>query len=203
MATTQHKPVDELFRSLERSQEQYITNLKALHEVLHRPRSPSIARSQRMERGGSSDRPPASPVVRAGQAGESTPLPAPRATFASDVSLSSGDKRPRRLTNELADRTRLARLTLGEFEGVEWESDDDLGRFTPLPLLPPSLTMDGASTAGETLCWPRVQKVVERRSYKKNDLVHHLQQLSEEKETTVAALGGVFARRRDLNTKTV
>ena len=202
MAASQHKSADELFRSLERSQEQYLKNLKALHDAMHRARSPSVARSQRMERAGSSDKAPASPVVRADQLGDLSPLPPSRATFASDVSLSPGDKRPRRLTNELADRTRLSRLTLGEFDGVEWESDDDLSRFTPLPLLPPSLTL-GPSSTEEDICWPRVQKLLKPRSYKKVNLIHHLQQLPEDKETTVAALGDLFARRKDLTPSTV
>ncbi|KUI56309.1 hypothetical protein VP1G_03748 [Cytospora mali] len=200
-AASQHKTVDELFHALERSQEQYLKNLKSLHEAMHgAARSPSIARSHRMERGGSNDKPPASPILRPG---DSSPLPVSRATFSSDLSLSPGDRRPRRLTNELADRRRLARLTSGELDGIEWEIDDDVGKFAPLPLLPASQTQSSSSTTGEPICWPRVQKILIPKSYKRPDLVRHLQQLPDGNETTAAALGDVFARRKDLDTKTV
>lgn len=199
MAANQQNTVDELFRSVERSQEQYLQSLKALHETMHGvARSPSVARGHRMERSGSNDIAPTSPVVRAGSLGDSSPLPVSRATFASDASLSPGDRRPRRLTNELADRTRLARMTTGEYERIEWENDDDIGRITPLPLLLPSQTQ-GSSSTGDPTCWPRVQKLLTPRSYTRTNLVHHIQQISDEKEATAAALGNVFARRKELN----
>lgn len=202
MAANQHNTVDDLFRSVERSQEQYLKSLKTLHDTMHGvARSPSVARSQRMERSGSNDIPP-SPVVRAVSLGDYSPLPVSRATFASDASLSPGDRRPRRLTNELADRTRLARMTTGEYEGIEWVNDDDSGRLAPLPQLLPSQTQ-GSSSTGEPICRPRVQKPLTPRSYTRTNLVHHLQQISEDKEATAAALGNVFAQRKDLNKSTV
>lgn len=143
-----------------------------------------------------------SPVVRAVSPGDSSPLPVSRATFASDASLSPGDRRPRRLTNELADRTRLARMTTGEFEGIEWDNDDDIGRLAPLPQLLPSQTQ-GSSSTGDPICRPRVQKPLTPRSYTRTNLVHHLQQISEDKEATAAALGNVFAQRKDLSKSTV
>lgn len=194
--------MDELFHSLERSQEQYFKNLKALHEAMHRARSPSVARSHGMERSGSSDIPPPSPVVMAVSIGDASPLPVPRATFASDLSLSPGDRRPRRLTNELADRKRLARLNIGDFDSVEWESDDDSSRLTPLPLLPLSENQ-GSSSTGESIGYQRVQKGLEFRRYEASHLVRHLQQLPDDNETTAAALGNVFARRHILNDGTV
>lgn len=205
MATSsQQKAVDELFRSLERSQEQYLKNLKAFHEAMHGVvRSPSVARSQRMERSGSNDKPPSSPVVRAVSLGDSSPLPVSRAVFASEASLSPGNRRPRRLTNELADRRRLARLTTGEFDRAESESDDDIVRSAPLSLLNPSHTHGSSSTGELFVCGPWVQKLLAPKSYTKADLVYHIQQLSEDNETTAAALGNVFAQRKDLDKSTV
>lgn len=206
-ATNETKTMDELFHSLERSQEQYLGSLKALHEAMHGvATSPSIPRSQRVDMSASNDDPPPSSpaAARAVSSGDSSPLPVSRAVFASDASLSPVDRRPRCLTNELADRRRLARLTTGEFERAEPEGDDDIARSAPLPLLPLSQAQGSSSSTGEPLgSWPRVQKLLAPRSYSKSDLINHIQQLPEDNETTAAALGNVFAQRMELDKSTV
>ncbi|KAL1861790.1 hypothetical protein Daus18300_008606 [Diaporthe australafricana] len=193
MASIQQRTVDELFRSLERSQEQYLKNLRALHEATNGHRG--TPGSQRMERTASNDRSPQSPNLRAvPTSGETTPVPLSRATFGSETAslqLSPVDRRPRRLTNELADRRRFTNLTNEVFDGSGWESDDDSGSFTPLPLLPPPVGRS-PSLPVESTWWPRVQKPLKKRSYTRSDLVRHLQGITDEKEATVAVLGEVI-----------
>ncbi|KAL2278029.1 hypothetical protein FJTKL_14990 [Diaporthe vaccinii] len=195
MASTQQRSVDELFRSLERSQEQYLKNLRALHEATNGHRGHAAPGSQRMERTGSNDRSPQSPNLRAvPTSGDTTPVALSRATFPSETAslqLSPVDRRPRRLTNELADRRRFANLTNEVLDGAGWESDDDSGSFTPLPLLPQPVARS-ASLPVESSWWPRVQKPLTRRSYTRPDLVHHLKSITDDKEATVAVLGEVI-----------
>lgn len=196
MATTQQRSMDELFRSLERSQEQYLKNLRALHEATNGYHRGHVSPGgQRMERAGSNDRSPQSPHLRAvPTSGDTTPVPLSRATFPSETAslqLSPVDRRPRRLTNELADRRHFANLTSEVLDGAGWESDDDSGSFTPLPLLPPSVARS-ASLPVESSWWPRVQKPLTPRSYTRPDLVRHLQSITDDKEATVAVLGEVI-----------
>lgn len=195
MASPQQRSVDELLRSLERSQEQYLKNLRALHEATNGHRGHATPGSQRMERTGSNDRSPQSPNLRtAPTSGDTTPVPLSRATFPSETSslqLSPVDRRPRRLTNELADRRHFSNLTSEVLDGAGWESDDDSGSFTPLPLLPQQVARS-ASLPVEPGWLPRVQKPLTRRSYKTSDLVRHLQSITDDKEATVAVLGEVI-----------
>lgn len=193
MSSTQQRSVDELFRALERSQEQYLKNLKALHEATNSHRGHVSPGGQRMERTGSNDRSPQSPSPRAVPVtGDMTPVPVSRATFPTETAslqLSPVDRRPRRLTNELADRRHFSNLTNEVFDG--WESDDDLGSFTPLPLLQAPAARS-ASLPVESSWWPRVQKPLKQRSYTHHDLVCHLKSITDDKETTVAVLGEVI-----------
>ena len=195
MASTQQRSLEELFRSLERSQDQYLKNLRALHEATNSYRGHVAPGSQRMERTGSNDRSPQSPTLRAVPiSGETTPVPLSRPTFASETAsfqLSPIDRRPRRLTNELADRRRFANLANEVFDASGWESDDDSGTFRPLPLLPPSVGRS-SSLPVEPSWWPRVQKPLKQRSYTRPDLVRHLQSITDDKEATVAVLGEVI-----------
>lgn len=195
MANTQQRSVDELFRSLERAQEQYLKNLKALNEATNGYRGHVSPGSQRMERAGSNDRSPQSPNLRAvPTSGDTTPVPLSRATFPSETTslqLSPVDRRPRRLTNELADRRRFSNLTSEVLDGAGWESDDDSGSFTPLPLLPQAVARS-TSLPVESSLWPRVQKPLTQRSYTRPDLVRHLQSITDDKEATVAVLGEVI-----------
>lgn len=207
MASTQQKSVDELFLALERSQEQYLKNLRALHEATNGYRGHAAPGNQRMERTGSNDRSPQSPNLRAiPTSGDTTPVALSRATFPSEtasVQLSPVDRRPRRLTNELADRRRFTNLTNEVLDGAGWErvgdslwdihseSDDDSGRFTPLPLLPQPVARS-ASLPVESSWWPRVQKPLTRRSYTRPELVRHLKSITDDKEATVAVLGEVI-----------
>lgn len=196
MASPQQRSIDELFRSLERSQEQYLKNLRALHEATNSYRGHVAPGSQRMERTGSNDRPPQSPSPRAvPTSGETTPVPLPRATFPSETTaslqVSPVDKRPRRLTNELADQRRFTILTNKVLDGAGWESDDDSSTFVPLPLLPQQVARS-ASLPVESSWWPRVQKSLTPRSYTRPDLVRHLKSITDDKEATVAVLGEVI-----------
>lgn len=195
MASTQQRSVDELFRSLERSQEQYLKNLRALHEAINGHRGHAAPGSQRMERTGSNDRSPQSPNLRAvPTSGDTTPVALSRATFPSETAslqLSPVDRRPRRLTNELADRRRFTNLTNEVLDGSGWESDDDSSSFTPLPLLPQPVARS-ASLPVESSWGPRVQKPLTRRSYTRPDLVRHLKSITDDKEATVAVLGEVI-----------
>ncbi|KAJ0114398.1 hypothetical protein J7T55_010787 [Diaporthe amygdali] len=195
MASNQQRNIDELFRSLERSQEQYLKNLKALHEATISYRGHGASGSQRMERTGSNDRSPQSPNLRTtSTSGDTTPVPLSRATFASETAslqLSPVDRRPRRLTNELADRRRFNNLANEVFDGSGWESDDDSSSFTPLPLLPHTVARSPSLPVDSTL-WPRVQKTLTQKSYTPSDLVSHLQSITDDKEATLAVLGEVI-----------
>lgn len=168
------------FRSLESSQERYLKTPRELHETIHRARSPRIHHTRPSN--GKDWQQRKSPYFSSYKDWLSTPSSVPRASPASDVPLSPGERRPRRLTNELADRTRLRRLNSGEFQGVEWEIDDDPDRLTPLPLLPLSQTPGITLITGAINCWPRVQRVLKPRSYGTHQLVDHLQQLPENRE---------------------
>ncbi|KAI3402059.1 hypothetical protein diail_4033 [Diaporthe ilicicola] len=195
MASIQQRNVDELFRSLERSQEQYLKNLRALHEATGTNGNRGTPGSQRMERTASNDKSPQSLNLRAlPTSGETSPVPPSRATFSSETASlqpSPVDRRPRRLTNELADRRRFTNLTNEVFDGSGWESDDDSGTFTPLPLLPPTAARS-PSVPVESSWWPRVQKPLTKRSYSRPELVRHLQSITDDKEATVAVLGEVI-----------
>lgn len=195
MASTQQKSVDELFLALERSQEQYLKNLRALHEATTGHRGHVVPGSQRMERTGSNGRSPQSPNPRGTPtSGDTTPVALSRATFPSETAslqVSPVDRRPRRLTNELADRRRFTNLTNEVLDGAGWESDDDSGNFTPLPLLPQTVARS-PSLPVESSLWPRVQKPLTRRSYTRPDLVRHLKGITDDKEATVAVLGEVI-----------
>lgn len=195
MSSTQQRSVDELFRSLERSQEQYLKNLKALHEATNGHRGRVSPGSQRMERTGSNDRSPQSPGLGAVPiTGDTTPVPLSRATFPAETAslqLSPVDRRPRRLTNELADRRHFSNLASEVLDGAGWESDDDSGSFTPLPLLPAPVGRS-ASLPVESSWWPRVQRPLKQRSYTRPDLVRHLKGITDDKEATVAVLGEVI-----------
>ncbi|POS71483.1 hypothetical protein DHEL01_v210118 [Diaporthe helianthi] len=194
MSSAPPRSIEELFRSLERSQEQYLKNLKALHEATNGHYGHGAPGGQRMERTGSNDRSPQSPSLRAvPSTGDTTPVPLSRATFhpeAPSLQLSPVDRRPRRLTNELADRTRFSNLASEVLDGVgSWESDDD--SFTPLPLLPVT-SARSASLSVESTWWPRVQKPLKQISYTRPDLVRHLKSITDDKEATVAVLGEVI-----------
>jgi hypothetical protein len=195
MSSPQQQSVDELFRALERSQEQYLRNLKALHEATSSHRGHVATSSQRMERTGSNDRSPQSPSLRAvPTAGDTTPVPTSRATFSSEtpsLQLSPVSRRPRRLTNELADRRRFSNLTSEVLDGAGWESDEDSSSFTPLPLLPQPVSRS-TSIPVESSVWPRAQKPLKQRSYTRPDLVRHLKSIPDDKEATVAVLGEVI-----------
>lgn len=148
-----------------------------------------------MERTGSNDRSPQTPNLRtASTSGDTTPVPLSRATFASETAslqLSPVDRRPRRLTNELADRRRFNNLANEVFDGSGWESDDDSSSFTPLPLLPHTVARSPSLPVDSTL-WPRVQKTLTQKSYTPSDLVSHLQSITDDKEATLAVLGEVI-----------
>lgn len=195
MSSTQQRSIEELFRSLERSQEQYLKNLKALHDATNGHRGHVAPTSQRMERTGSNDRSPQSPSLRAvPNTGDTTPVPLSRTTFPTEtpsLQLSPVDGRPRRLTNELADRRHFSNLTSEVLDGAGWESDDDSSSFTPLPLLPATVARS-ASLPVESTWWPRVQKPLKQRSYTRPDLFRHLKSITDDKEATIAVLGEVI-----------
>ena len=173
------RTADDLLRQVEQHHEQYLRSLKSLHEVVFAANRGGPAGGTRMERTGSNETAPHSPVQPALFAAPPSPLPRP---FHTNTSLSESAlvgpvaKRPRRNTLDLPER-HGSMGTLGAPDRkhipaslYEADSDEDVDF---IPLLPPPTQ---APRAPEERV-PSVQHPLASHAHSVDDLVRHIRAL--------------------------
>ena len=200
-STMSSQNFDEVLRSVEYYHNQYIKQLRLLHEATARNPSSPLPSNTYRDRFGNSPAP--SPALRA----VTFPGDHPHTqTQPQSQGQNTGFKRSRRHTNESSAESSHVGLAPSDktmrpssvYEGVT-ESGDDLDEF--LPLTSPSRVPTARTNPEPYTSY--VSKYLKRESFTEEQLVAHLASLDEAPPATATALGDLWLNRGELTPLTI